>query len=61
MQLRNFAAGGGADAGVLVDTGEVALFSEPGAEAQATPELSDTVTAGTCDMLQVMGVVILAE
>jgi hypothetical protein len=55
-QLRNFSAGAGADDRVLADADEVAFFSELKAEAppSALPGgvATDTVAAGTCDMLQ---------
>jgi hypothetical protein len=45
-QLRNFAAGVGADDGVLAGAEEVAFFSELEAESA-----TDAVTATNCDML----------
>ena len=55
-QLRNFGASAGADDVILADAGEVAFFSEPKAEAPAIAlsgeDVTDPVTASTCDILQ---------
>ena len=47
IQLRNFGAHAVVDDGVLVDTGEVAFFSELAPEA-----VTGAVAAVVCDMLQ---------